>query len=191
MLRTAFAAAMLTFAGFGSAAAAPLDRTFTVTANDTGAAVSPFVISFSVAYTTPPTTETTTGISLISASAGWAGTLAYFVQPGSSFPDGLERLVVGATTGGVNGLNTDVDDIFFQLADPGGTPGVRTLQFSYSPIRIIIGRTGSSSSVSVTFVDNEAPTASVPEPGTLALLGTALLGLAGLRRERHATAAGR
>lgn len=177
MLRTALAAAVLTLGGLSPATAALVDRTFTVTATNTGGAIQTFQINFSLTYDTVPTAETTTGISLISASAGWSGTLGFLVNS-------LGQVVIGGTENGVTGLGEIPNDVLFTMDGAAGTPSVSRLQYVYSPMLVIIGRFGDSSSVNVTFVENASPATAVPEPGTLALLGTAVLGLAAARRRK-------
>lgn len=171
---------LLFLGSLAPANAALVDRTYTVTATNTGGAIDPFVISFSLAYDTLPNAVTTTGITLISASAGWSSTLGYVGNPAGG-------VIIGGTSSGIPGLDDIFNDVLFTLVDPGGTPSVATLLYTYSPALVVIGREGASSSV--THVENQQPGTGVPEPAALGLLGLGMAGLLAARWRRGAPAA--
>lgn len=112
-------------------------------------------------------------------------TLSFFLAPGTYWlgiqPVGsLQRCCnYVVTTSGLNGINADLDKVFF-YDDPWATPDYR-FQQNYAflgnpsdyPYDLAYGVEGQTASVNVT-----------PEPGTVGLLATGLVGLLGFRRSR-------
>lgn len=111
----------------------------------------------------------------------------------NSTAEGYGNVVVGATVGGNLGLWQDLVNTDFFVNAPGGTPlasfgpgfGSRDVRFSnrFSALPAWNGACstadgcilGAQSSDPITFV-------AVPEPGTLGLIGVAILGLGAIRR---------
>jgi opacity protein-like surface antigen len=129
---------------------------------------------------------------------GGTGTLTVDTAPSSS---GLSTYTVG---GGLEGLTFTLDNETFTLAGAQGTPLVEFLngsiyditfaeQIGSSPYRFDLQTSGvyafyynnEQSESSGTFTAALAPSTSpVPEPSTLALFGTGVLGLAGAARRK-------
>lgn len=162
------------------AQAVPVSRTYTVSAPTSGP-LSSFSLAFDITFddAADVSSDTTAGLSLVSAPPGWSGTLAF------QYYSGADMLLVGGTYGGVTGFGSVVDDVYFAMFDAAAVAGQIVYGLAYSDQ----GAAGASiGPVAVSFTVDD-PATTVPEPATLALVGAAGLGLAAAPRRRARGAA--
>jgi hypothetical protein len=100
---------------------------------------------------------------------------------GYTYFKNTDSLVVGGLANGANGVTALTDDFFVGVSNISTSPS-----FSSSGQSVSVSGTGPDGTGTGTVTRGADPSTSVPEPGTLALLGLGLAGLGLARRKRAA-----